>query len=648
MPPGPTQSEPGGRDLRAELEAERAATDHWRRVARQRSADFAELRHRPIVRAVLALERRLVLVRGPIAAVTGRLRALVARLALAITALGHRPARHLAELVSILGRLPPPVADGRSVTLVVVGSRDLALVPGAQGTLSVELVVVEHSHDNVAAVRRAIDETEGDLVGVVLATTEALDNTWLARLAAAVGDDVVAATPVLVHPTRPRAHATPHDGRVRSAGLSLDVTAEGVPVARAVGAGTTPEPERPAGDVTASSAACLLVDRAAYEVAGGLPLVEDLDVAAVELCTRLRARGGRIVVVPGAVMVDHRPARSWRDLRGPIDPASLAWRAAIDRFGPALLRSARPPAGDSLRFVLTVAAPSAKVAARWGDWHLAEGLAAALRRRGHEVRLQTAGRSDEPAGRACDVHLVLRGLEPVRRSPGQRHVLWIISHPESIEDEELDAADLVLVASSRFADHLLARTTTPVEVLLQATDHRRFHPRPVDPAYQHPVAVVAKTRDVLRPAVADALTVGLRPSIYGGGWRDLVDPQLVVAEHVDNELLPIVYSSAGVVLNDHWRTMRTWGFVSNRLYDVLACGTPVISDPVPGLAELFDDAVLEYHSPAELRALVDEVLADPAAARGRAERGRLAVVACHTFDHRAEELIAALARHADR
>ena len=646
MPPGPIQSEPGGRDLRAELDAERAATDHWRRVARQRSADFAELRHRPIVRAVLALERRLVPVRRPIAAATGRLRALVERLALAITALGHRPNRHLAELASILGRLPPPVADGRSVTLVVVGSRDLGLVPGAQGTLSVELVVVEHSRDTVAAVRRAIDETEGDLVGVVLATTESLDGTWLARLAAVVGDDVVAATPVLVHPSRSRTHRTPHDGRVRSAGLSLDVTAEGVPVARGVGVGTEPDPARRAADVAAGSAACLLFDRAAYREAGGLPFVDDLDVSAVELCTRLRAGGGRIVVVPSAVMVDHRPARSWRDLRGPIDPASLAWRAAIDRSGPALLRSARP--GDSLRFVLTVAAPSAKVAARWGDWHLAEGLAAALRRRGHEVRLQTAGRSDEPAGRVCDVHLVLRGLEPVRRTTGQRHVLWIISHPESIEDEELDAADLVLVASSRFADHLQARTTTPVEVLLQATDHHRFHPRPVDPAYQHPVTVVAKTRDVLRPVVADAISVGLRPSIYGGGWRDLVDPQLVVVDHVDNELLPIVYSSAGVVLNDHWRTMRTWGFVSNRLYDVLACGTPVISDPVPGLAELFGDAVLEYHSPAELRALVDEVLADPAAARGRAERGRLAVVACHTFDHRAEELIAALARHADR
>ena len=110
-------------------------------------------------------------------------------------------------------------------------------------------------------------------------------------------------------------------------------------------------------------------------------------------------------------------------------------------------------------------------------------------------------------------------------------------------------------------------------------------------------------------------------------------------------MLPVVYSSAGLVLNDHWATMRTWGFASNRLYDVLATGTPVISDPVAGMRELFDGAVLEYHDPEELRRLVDEVLAEPDRARRRAADGRAVVLARHTFDHRAAELLAALERH---
>ena len=47
------------------------------------------------------------------------------------------------------------------------------------------------------------------------------------------------------------------------------------------------------------------------------------------------------------------------------------------------------------------------------------------------------------------------------------------------------------------------------------------------------------------------------------------------------------------MLNDHWDTMRAWGFVSNRIFDVLACGTPVISDHLPEIEELFDGAVAD-------------------------------------------------------
>ena len=418
-----------------------------------------------------------------------------------------------------------------------------------------------------------------------------------------------------------------------------------MPVAEAIGAGTVARADGPPADVDAGTGAGLLVDRVAYEAAGGLAAGDDLDAAVVELCARLRARGGRVVLVPAAVVVDQRPVRSRRELRVAADPAGAGWAAAVRRSGAVLRRSADRRADVPRRFALTVAAPSAKVAGRWGDWHLAEALAGSLRRVGHEVRVQTADQADSLAGRACDVHVVLRGLQPVRASEGQRHVLWIISHPEAVDDGELDEADVVLVASPRFAEHVRGRTASPVEVMLQATDHRRFAPRPVDPAHRHDVTVVAKTRDVLRPVVADALAAGLRPAIYGGGWRELVDPSLVVADHVDNELLPTVYSSAGVVLNDHWAPMTAWGFVSNRLFDVLACGTPVISDAVDGIAELFDGAVPEYRHPAELRALVDEVLADPSAARERAAKGCDVVLAHHTMDHRARELVEALDRH---
>src|SRR5262249_31668459 len=152
-------------------------------------------------------------------------------------------------------------------------------------------------------------------------------------------------------------------------------------------------------------------------------------------------------------------------------------------------------------------------------------------------------------------------------------------------------------------------------VFLQATDHHRFRPVPVDPASHHSVVVVAKTRDVLRPIVADALAAGLRPTIYGSGWESFVDPSLIAATHVANDELPAIYSSAGVLLNDHGASMRELGFVSNRVFDALACGTPIVSDHLPEIAELFGPAVGTYRTVDELEARVSERLADPDAAR---------------------------------
>jgi Glycosyl transferases group 1 len=641
MPSDPGAGEAELPDLRIELEAGRAAVEHWRRVALQRSEEFATLSRRPMVRALLAVERRVAPVMTRAGSARRRLRVGAERLALSTSAL-RRTARRRPPMPLVV---PAPVqpAPPRRMAIVVVGSED----PAWGGALSpgIEVTRVAEPREARATLARAIRASAPDLVGVMAATSEPLAAGWLDRLATVIDGSVVAAVPLVVHPRRPPWRATPHDGLIRAAGVGLRLDNEGTPWVEALGAGRTPRADAEMTDVDGGTGAALLVDRVAYQAAGGLAAIDDLDAAAVELCARLEARRGRVVLVPDAVVVDHRPVRARRELVVAVDPTGAGWATAIGRSGAMLRRAAdrQPPQPmQPLRFALTVAAPSAKVALRWGDWHLGQALADSLRRLGHEVRLQTADQADSLAGRACDVHVVLRGLHPVRRSAGQRHVLWIISHPEAIDDEELAAADLVLVASPRYADHLRDRTDTPVDVLLQATDHRRFAPRPVDPAHRHDVTIVAKTRDVLRPVVTDALAAGLRPRLYGWGWRGLVDPGLIVADHVDNELVPTVYSSAGVVLNDHWPTMRAWGFVTNRLFDVLACGTPVISDPVDGMAELFDGAVLEYRTPAELRALVDEVLADPARARQRAARGRSVVLAHHTFDHRARELVDAL------
>ena len=136
---------------------------------------------------------------------------------------------------------------------------------------------------------------------------------------------------------------------------------------------------------------------------------------------------------------------------------------------------------------------------------------------------------------------------------------------------------------------------------------------------------MANSRKVHRRIVDDLAGTTHDLAIYGGDWTpDLVDPRFVKGEGVPNAELARYYSAAAIVLNDHWDDMLAEGFISNRLYDALACGAFVISDPVDGIEAEFDDAVATYVARAELGALIDAIspTRTNAPTRGRPGPGR--------------------------
>ena len=89
--------------------------------------------------------------------------------------------------------------------------------------------------------------------------------------------------------------------------------------------------------------------------------------------------------------------------------------------------------------------------------------------------------------------------------------------------------------------------------------------------------------------LADLAGTSRDVAVYGGGWTpELLDPHRLRGEWIPNDQLRRYYSSAAIVLCDHYDDMRDEGFISNRAYDALACGAFVISDPVPAIEEEFD------------------------------------------------------------
>jgi len=300
------------------------------------------------------------------------------------------------------------------------------------------------------------------------------------------------------------------------------------------------------------------------------------------------------------------------------------------------LREILLDAERSLSYCIKIGAPSWDDAERWGDLHFARAMERELRRRGHRCLIQVLSEWEELDGLQFDVVVHLRGLSRHFPKPGQFNVLWCISHPEQLTGEECDGYDLVAIASAPFAEEMRERTNTPVIVLEQATDPRVFFPDP-DPALAHDLVYVANSRNVLRPVVRDLLPTKHDLAIYGANWEGLIDTSLVVSEHVPNDELRKVYSSASIVLNDHWDDMRERGFISNRIYDALACGAVVVSDAVTGLEE-FGDAVVTYGDASDLRRVVDSILAERDAV-GACRRSAANVVAdAHSFADRIDVL----------
>ncbi len=292
------------------------------------------------------------------------------------------------------------------------------------------------------------------------------------------------------------------------------------------------------------------------------------------------------------------------------------------------------------RWTIVTAAPNTDGALQWGDTWFASDLADALTRADIDAQVVTRGGAASSDRDKDDVVIVLRGLKRISprrpRRGGARWILWIISHPELVETDEMAEYDEVFAASASWQ-------SGHVRPLLQATNPHRFNPQAGEADTGADVLFVGSTRGEFRPAVQAAVTAGVSLTVYGVGWEAFLPPGRIAGEFLPNSELPRAYASACVVLNDHWREMAELGFLSNRLFDAAATGTRVLSDDAKGLADVFGSTVVTYRTKEELVELLRESRDD--LFPSRVERLDLAdrISREHSFDARARVLIDAMA-----
>ena len=320
----------------------------------------------------------------------------------------------------------------------------------------------------------------------------------------------------------------------------------------------------------------------------------------------------------------------------------VRWDAGRDGASPTPRLEWRRPHDGALRWSLKICAPAGRQGAVWGDRHFAEGLARALRRRGHTVVIDAFDARSRPTDYIDDVSVAIRGPYRIDPPASGIRLQWIISHPDEITRTEAARFDLVFAASRRWASKASERWHLDIRPLLECTDTDLFHPRGLTRGDD--IVFVGTARGIPRPSVVVPLAAGIPVRVYGPDWRPFIPQSALAARSIAHAELPERYETASIVLNDQWPAMRREGFMAMRPFDVVAVGGRVVSEEVDDLEEVFGGAVVTYRDADHLVALLR---ADPAAVfPDDAELARISarIRAEHSFDARAEVLDEAVGR----
>lgn len=291
---------------------------------------------------------------------------------------------------------------------------------------------------------------------------------------------------------------------------------------------------------------------------------------------------------------------------------------------------------------IAIKSPNPIADRKWGDYFFSHALKKSLEKKGFNVIIQEREHWYDDVD--VDINIVLRGLRNYFINHDEINLMWNISHPDLVRDKEYEKYDIVFIASQKYADSLKNRLNTHVETLFQCTDPEVFFTQK-DESLSEDILFVGVTRKVYRQIVKDGLEKGHDLAIYGVGWEEFIDKELIKGEFIPNDELYKYYSSCKILLNDHWQDMKDLDFPSNRLFDALACGTFVISDNIPSAETLFEGNIITYDGADDLDEKINFYLNNPQKREELAQKGKEIVLKNHTFDNRADEIISALKKY---
>ncbi|MFB0524839.1 MAG: glycosyltransferase, partial [Phycisphaerae bacterium] len=246
----------------------------------------------------------------------------------------------------------------------------------------------------------------------------------------------------------------------------------------------------------------------------------------------------------------------------------------------------------------------------WGDTNFVKALAKAIIKSGHNCEVHFWDEWGQPDNH-IDIVIHIKGLFRYEPKPYNFNILWVINHPELHTLEEISQFDVVFCASKLYFESLKNNVKIPCFYLPQVTDDEVFNPSKNSSTKDIDILFVGNNyyqkAGKCRKIIQDILETGKQYNlcVVGQGWRNFLDDKNIKAEFVEWEKSPELYARAKIVLNDHQETMRQFGFVNNRTFDLAALKAFQISNYVEGIEEF---GIVTYRSPEDLQRKLDYFL----------------------------------------
>ena len=252
-----------------------------------------------------------------------------------------------------------------------------------------------------------------------------------------------------------------------------------------------------------------------------------------------------------------------------------------------------------LRFYITSFVDTEKNSARklrWGDYWVKFEIQKELEKRGYIV-----------TGYNPDVILHLFGIPTRGLRKDCYNILWIHSHPDLITPQILKQYDKIYCLSPLFLNKII-KWGFDAYLLIGGTAKS-----PIKSFKKHDIVFVGNAKNLPfgRKIIADLLAKKThleKLKVWGEGWESILSKENFGGIYYENDLLPELYASSRIVLNDHHEDMRRDGFLNPRILDVFASGGFVISDDIKGLDQIFGKTLVTYKNPDDLNNLINHFL----------------------------------------